>query len=361
MASETKVEAKPEAKAQEDVHNTSKFRCQLKLLTEQAPDPSIGDQRLKLIRLLKKKWVNGTVLHYYFFPGDKIQKDMVRKSFQDWKALGIGLSFQEVNDPKLAEIRIAFEDDGSWSYLGQDVLGIPADEPTMNFGWDLRLQPDTSLHEIGHSLGFPHEHQNPFAGIVWDEEKVYASLGGPPNNWPRNVTFSNIIAKLNKNDVEGTEWDPDSIMHYPFEAGLILLPEEYRNGLTPKGGLSPVDIAQVRKFYPPIEDGSKIPLLEPFVAVSPELAPGQQVDYRIEPTVNGYHTIQTLGANDTVLALYEDRGEGNLVLLKTDDDSGTQLNARIRIRLYNTSKYIIRARLYSSFKSGKFGLVLSYE
>ena len=31
----------------------------------------------------------------------------------------------------------------------------------MNFGWDL-TQPgeiDTALHEIGHTIGFPHEHQ----------------------------------------------------------------------------------------------------------------------------------------------------------------------------------------------------------
>ena len=53
----------------------------------------------------------------------------------------------------------------------------------MNFGWDL-TQPgeiDTAIHEIGHTLGFPHEHQNPHAGIVWDEEAVYAALAQPPN------------------------------------------------------------------------------------------------------------------------------------------------------------------------------------
>jgi len=38
---------------------------------------------------------------------------------------------------------------------------------------------DTAVHEIGHSLGFPHEYQNPKAGIVWNEEAVYAALGQP--------------------------------------------------------------------------------------------------------------------------------------------------------------------------------------
>ena len=72
-------------------------------------------------------------------------------------------------------------------------------------------------HEIGHTIGFPHEHQNPNAGIVWDEEAVYRALGGPPNNWSRETTFHNIIRKIQPDRVQGSTWDPDSVMHYPFE------------------------------------------------------------------------------------------------------------------------------------------------
>ena len=70
-----------------------------------------------------------------------------------------------------AEIRIGFQPGSSWSYVGRDAIDLVSDfnERTMNFGWDLTTSYgcDTALHEIGHALGFPHEHQNPNAGIIW--------------------------------------------------------------------------------------------------------------------------------------------------------------------------------------------------
>ena len=69
----------------------------------------------------------------------------------------------------------------------------------MNFGWGLTSDPRreiAAVHEIGHTLGFPHEHQNPFAGIVWDEPAVYNTFAAPPNSWPQATTFHNIIRKI---------------------------------------------------------------------------------------------------------------------------------------------------------------------
>lgn len=51
----------------------------------------------------------------------------------------------------------------------------------MNIGWDITGDIDAAVHEIGHSLGLPHEHQNPHAVITWDEEAVHAGLAAPPN------------------------------------------------------------------------------------------------------------------------------------------------------------------------------------
>jgi hypothetical protein len=179
--------------------------CALPLVAERLLTPDVNPERAALIQLFGKKWVNGTILHYYFFdkPTDgrnvlleggrtewrswtttAQEKDVVRHAFDIWKNLGIGLQFAEVNSRDEAEIRIGFmRGDGAWSYIGRDIidLDIGRDERTMNFGWNLTRQPteiDTAIHEIGHTLGFPHEHQNPIAGIVWDEEAVYTALEG---------------------------------------------------------------------------------------------------------------------------------------------------------------------------------------
>ncbi len=110
-------------------------------------------------------------------------------------------------------VRIYFAPAAHCSYIGRDILGIAQFDRTMDLdegdNWDV----DTAIHEIRHTLGFPHEHQNPNAGIVWNEEAVYAELAGPPNFLSRETTLHNIICKLDPVDVHGSSWDADSIMH----------------------------------------------------------------------------------------------------------------------------------------------------
>jgi hypothetical protein len=312
-----------------------------------------------------KKWVNGTKLRYYFFESGRFaagndQKDLVREGFEIWRGVGIGITFEEVTNIGDAEVRIGFlRGDGAWSYVGRDVIDIPGQfERTMNFGWDLTRDPrgaDTPVHEIGHTLGFPHEHQNPFAGIEWDEDAVYRYFGGPPNNWPRSTTFHNVLRKLSSGEVEGSQWDPDSIMHYEFGSGLILRPDQYCNGIRPKGGLSDRDIEQVRFFYPPL-NGSRDPKLEPFRSELLSLAPGEQKNFVIEPSASRNYTLQTFGQSDTVMVLFEDQN-GNPRFVAGDDDSGTDLNARLRVRLYQGRRYLLRIRLYSNYASGDTAVI----
>ncbi len=330
-------------------------------------DPGISRERESLIRNIEKKWVNGTKLRYAFFTsgpnaGGSEQLDLVREGFEVWKNVGIGIEFQEIRDLNEAEVRIGFlQGDGAWSYVGRDVINVPRqNERTMNFGWDLTRDSRreyVAVHEIGHTLGFPHEHQNPFSGIVWDEEAVYRHFGAPPNSWPRSTTFFNILRKLSQGEVEGTSWDPDSIMHYAFEAGLILQPAQYRNGLSPHGGLSQKDIDQVRLFYPPLDPQSGADLK---VGRSEQLglAPAEQKNFVIKPDATRDYTIQTLGLSDTLMVLFEDQN-GDLKFVAGDDDSGTDLNARIVVRLYKGRRYVLRVRLYSSAIGGNTAVSLS--
>src|SRR5262249_27072887 len=182
------------------------------------PSVTADPTRAAAILNTSSKWANGTVLHYSFFKKGHFkvpakQADAVRLAFKKWKAVGIGLNFKEVASLGEAEVRIGYStaDGSSASYVGRAILKISSTEPTTVYGWDLTSPygRGTALHELGHVLGMEHEHQNPFAGIKWNEQVVYDSLAQPPNNWDHQTTYHNILEKLDPSQVQGSKWDPD--------------------------------------------------------------------------------------------------------------------------------------------------------
>jgi hypothetical protein len=257
--------------------------------------------------------------------------------------------FKETTSRSEAEIRIGFlKGDGSWSNgLGRDILRNGPAERTMNFGWDITRNPreiDTAIHEIGHSLGFPHEHQNPNSGIVWNEEKVYDELAKPPNKWSRQQTFFNIIRKLDSTTVQGSTWDPNSVMHYPFAPGLVKSPPPYNlQGINPAGGLSAQDKEYVLRFYPPL--ALQEIELRPFASVPLELGEDQQQNFKINPDATRNYNFSTFGSSDSVLGLFEII-DGEPRYVKADDDSGEERNATLKLKLFAGRQYILRVRNY---------------
>lgn len=340
--------------------------CSLQDVAPRVLSREVGPERAGIIVVTSNKWVNGTILRYHFmkspasWSAPESERNVVRQAFKMWKAQGTGLEFKEVDTPTEAEIRIGFlRGDGSWSYIGRDVLRSGTAERTMNFGWRLATNPpdlDTALHEIGHTLGFPHEHQNPNAGIVWNEQAVYAALAKPPNSWDRDKTFRNIIRKISPDTVQGSSWDPDSVMHYPFEAGLILEPVRYRVGLTPAGSLSERDKTWLKTFYPPLT-GADHDDLVPLKSVQLSLKNGEQRNFRFHPAATRYFEMRTFGTSDTVMVLFEEVN-GELRYRAGDDDSGEERNAYIRARLYKGRKYVLRVRLYYAAAAGDTAVML---
>ena len=95
--------------------------CTMPLTPAPVLQPGIGPERARAIIVTSDKWLNGTVLHYYFFDRDtdgeqvqlsdgtsewrswvgaEPQRAVVREAFKQWKDLDIGLIFKEVELPR---------------------------------------------------------------------------------------------------------------------------------------------------------------------------------------------------------------------------------------------------------------------
>lgn len=161
-----------------------------------------------------KMWPNGSILRIKFLGGTSPQRTKVKQWATQWTEYA-NVTFEFVQSAD-ADIRIAFVPRiGSWSYVGIDANGIPLDEPTMNFGWE--LDEGTVLHEFGHALGLGHEHQNPRGGILWNEQEVIKDVR-QSEGWSDDVIRHNIINRYSQDQINGTQFDPHSIMLYEFPA-----------------------------------------------------------------------------------------------------------------------------------------------
>lgn len=143
-----------------------------------------------------------------------------------------------------SNIRITFDPNGgAWSLVGTDCRDTPKNEPTMNLGW---FDVGTTIHEFCHALGMIHEHQNPRSNAIqWDEDKVY-SWAQRTQGWNKETIKTNILDKYSIDQINGSDYDPFSVMLYFFPGTLT----KNNVGTRQNFALSPTDVVYLEKMYP---------------------------------------------------------------------------------------------------------------
>ena len=304
-----------------------------------------GGGRTRAISPIGKAWMNGTTLHARFIGGSESQRAKAREQAAWWTAVA---NLQIVfGDRPNADFRITFDpNDGAWSYVGTDCRDIPLNEATMNLGF---LDGGTAGHEFGHAIGLAHEHQNPEGGIQWNEAVVIRELAKSPNFWDEQTTRHNVLRRYTADQINGTTFDPQSIMLYFFPASWTL------NGIGTSANqiLSAVDKQFIAgaKMYPKAPTAPTVDTATPLTVNALKRTQasigkfGEEDLYKFKVTQAGKHIIDTAGPTDVVMKLFGPNQP--TLLIATDDDSGYAYNAKITADLI-PGDYWVQVRHYNT-------------
>lgn len=208
--------------------------------------------------LTSKYWRGGGVkLSVQFMDGGSATlRNLILSHMNSW---GVGCNVKFAETRSTGQVRITrTPGSGYWSYLGTDVLLIPANQPTMNLD---SFSERTSIgeykrvvrHETGHTLGCPHEHMRAELIARLDRERTIRYFQ-QTQGWSRGMVTQQVLTPLSETSLIGSAHaEADSIMCYQLPGSIT------RDGRPIVGGtdITRSDMAFMGRVYP------KLPTAKP--------------------------------------------------------------------------------------------------
>jgi astacin (peptidase family M12A) len=196
-------------------------------LIAQALGPNPPQERIAV--MIGRRWhTDGVKLTVGFL--DSPPADLRKRILLHMNAWAKSANVQFTESHVNPKVRIARADSppdmaGYWSYLGTEILEIPAGEPTMNLEAFTMHTPESEFHrvvrhETGHTLGFPHEHMRLELVQKIDRDKAIAFFG-QTQGWSPAEVEAQVLTPLEQSSLLGTAHaDPHSIMCYQIPGTL---------------------------------------------------------------------------------------------------------------------------------------------
>lgn len=221
------------------------------LIRASALEPAMAPTPERIAVMTSKWWKAGgkTFSVKFLDTSEGALKAKILSHMNAWSSV-CNVAFRESSDSG-ADVRIARENDGYWSYVGTDILLIPHGQPTMNLEAFTVNTPEAEYrrvvrHETGHTIGCPHEHMRKQIIKKIDRAKAiefYRQTQG----WTEAQTVRQVLTPLSDSSILGTpDTDRTSIMCYQIPASIT------KDGNAIPGGtdIDTIDAAFMGSIYP---------------------------------------------------------------------------------------------------------------